>query len=73
MIKEMNLERPMLYMHINLTSSISTDLAFDLSDDVREMTWEETKTYREEHPYEVLSKDDKFDYGSRKIRIKKTI
>lgn len=48
-------------------------LHIDLSDDVREMTWEETKTYREEHPYEVLSKDDKFDYGSRKIRIKKRI
>ena len=48
-------------------------LHIDLSDDVREMTWEETKTYREEHPYEVLSKDDEFDYSSRKIRIKKTI
>ena len=48
-------------------------LHIDLSDDVREMTWEETKTYREEHPYEVLSKDDAFDFGSRKIRVKKTI
>lgn len=48
-------------------------LHIDLSDDVREMTWVETKTYREEHPYEVLSKDDEFDYSSRKIRIKKTI
>ena len=48
-------------------------LHIDLSDDVREMTWEETKTYREEHPYEVISKDDEFDFGSRKIRVKKTI
>lgn len=48
-------------------------LHIDLSDDVREMTWVETKTYREEHPYEVLSKDDEFDYSSRKKRIKKTI
>lgn len=48
-------------------------LHIDLSDDVREMTWVETKTYREEHPYEALSKDDEFDYSSRKIRIKKTI
>ena len=48
-------------------------LHIDLSDDVREMTWVETKTYREKHPYEVLSKDDQFDYSSRKIRIKKAI
>ena len=48
-------------------------LHIDLSDDVREMAWVGTKTYREEHPYEVLSKDDEFDYSSRKIRIKKTI
>lgn len=48
-------------------------LHIDLSDDVREMTWVETKTYREKHPYEVLSKDDEFDYSSRKKRIKKTI
>lgn len=48
-------------------------LHIDLSDDVREMTWEETKTYREVHPYEVLSTDDEFDIGSRKVRIKKTI
>lgn len=48
-------------------------LHIDLSDDVREMTWVETKTYREKRPYEVLSKDDQFDYSSRKIRIKKAI
>ena len=35
-------------------------LHIDLSNDVRKMTWDETKTYREEHPYEILSKDDDF-------------
>lgn len=48
-------------------------LHIDLSDDVKEMTWEETKVYREEHPYEISSKDDDFDFSSRKIKIKKTI
>jgi peptide deformylase len=48
-------------------------LHIDLSDDVRKMTWEETKSYREEHPYEILSKDDKFDFDLRKVEIKKTI
>lgn len=32
-------------------------LHIDLADDVKEMTWEETKKYREKHPYQVLSKD----------------
>lgn len=48
-------------------------LHIDLSDDVRQMTWDETKTYREAHPYEVLSKDDEFDFTARKVKIKKTI
>lgn len=48
-------------------------LHIDLSADVRKMTWEETKSYREEHPYEILSKDDKFDFDLRKVKIKKTI
>lgn len=48
-------------------------LHIDLSDDVREMTWEETKTYREQHPYEILSKDDKYDLVSRKVIINETV
>ena len=43
-------------------------LHIDLSNDVREMTWEETKTYREQHPYKILSKDGKFDYEARRIK-----
>ena len=43
-------------------------LHIDLSDDVREMTWDETRIYREEHPYEVLSKTDEFDFDTRKVR-----
>ena len=43
-------------------------LHIDLSDDVREMTWEEARTYREQHPYEILSKDDKFDFETRRMR-----
>ena len=43
-------------------------LHIDLSDNVQLMTWEEAKMYREKHPYEVLSQDDKFDFESRKIR-----
>ena len=35
-------------------------LHIDLSNDVRKMTWDETKKYREEHPYEIISKDDDF-------------
>lgn len=43
-------------------------LHIDLSDDVSEMTWDETKIYREEHPYEVLSRTDEFDFDTRKVR-----
>ena len=43
-------------------------LHIDLADDVRQMTWEETKLYRDKHPYEVLSKDDEYSFGSRVIK-----
>ena len=48
-------------------------LNIDLSDDIREMTWEETKTYREQHPYKILSKDYKYDFESRRIRHFRTL
>lgn len=32
-------------------------LHIDLADDVTEMTWDETKDYRDKHPYEIISKD----------------
>lgn len=48
-------------------------LHIDLADDVREMTWEETKMYREQHQYEILSKDAKYDFDLRKVKTKKTI
>ena len=48
-------------------------LHIDLSDDVREMSWDETKTYREEHPYEVLSRDDEYDFETRKVTHKKIV
>ena len=32
-------------------------LHIDLANDVTEMTWDETKDYRNKHPYEVISKD----------------
>lgn len=35
-------------------------LHIDLADDVRKMTWEETKVYREKYPYEILSKDNEY-------------
>ena len=35
-------------------------LHIDLADDVRQMTWDETKIYREQHPYQVLSKSDEY-------------
>lgn len=38
-------------------------LHLDLSDDVRKMTWEETKEYREQHPYEILSKDENYNFS----------
>ena len=44
-------------------------LHIDLSDDVRKMTWEQTKSYREKHPYEILSKDGKFDFETKKFKI----
>ena len=31
-------------------------LHIDLADDVRKMTWDETKEYRDSHPYKILSK-----------------
>ena len=43
-------------------------LHIDLSDDVREMTWEETRIYRQQHPYEIICKDEKFDLDARRIR-----
>ena len=45
-------------------------LHIDLSDDVKEMTWEETKIYRDKHPYEILSRDGEFNLESRKIKNK---
>ena len=39
-------------------------LHIDLADNVKEMTYEEKKKYRVEHPYEVLSKD--CDYNPKK-------
>ena len=48
-------------------------LHIDLADDVREMTWDETRSYREKHPYEILSKDNQYKLSERKIRTKKTI
>lgn len=35
-------------------------LHIDLANDVRKMTLEETKKYREEHPYEILSKNEDY-------------
>ena len=35
-------------------------LHIDLADDVREMSYEETKTYRNAHPYEIISKEGEF-------------
>ncbi|MBP3635079.1 MAG: peptide deformylase [Bacilli bacterium] len=35
-------------------------LHIDLAPDVCEMTLEETKTYRDQHPYEILSKDNEY-------------
>ncbi|MBR3697370.1 MAG: peptide deformylase [Clostridia bacterium] len=46
-------------------------LHIDLSNDIRNMTWEETRDYREKNPYEILSKDDKYDFNLRKVIIKK--
>lgn len=43
-------------------------LHIDLADDVRKMTWEETRAYREKNPYEIISKDNNFDYHKRKIK-----
>lgn len=43
-------------------------LHVDLSDDIQKMTWEETRVYRLKHPYKILSKDDKFDFESRKVK-----
>jgi len=48
-------------------------LHVDLVDDIREMTWDETRSYREQHPYEVLSKDAKYNLNERKIKTKKLI
>ena len=48
-------------------------LHIDLADDVREMTWDETKCYREQHPYEILSKDTNYNLSERKIKTKKII
>lgn len=48
-------------------------LHIDLSADVRKMTWEETKIYREIHPYEIKSKDDKYEFESRIIRYDRNI
>ena len=42
-------------------------LHIDLSDDVKEMTWEETKTYREQHPYEIISKTCDYNDNVRKL------
>ncbi len=41
-------------------------LHIDLAEDVCEMTLEEAKAYREEHPYEVISKDDDYQLIKRK-------
>ena len=37
-------------------------LHIDLADDVRQMTWDETRAYREHHPYQILSKDDEYNF-----------
>lgn len=37
-------------------------LHIDLASDVMEMTLEETKIYRDKHPYEIISKDREFSY-----------
>ena len=42
-------------------------LHIDLSDDVKKMTWEETKTYREQHPYEIISKTCDYNDNVRKL------
>ena len=43
-------------------------LHIDLADDVRQMTWDETKLYRQQHPYQVLSKDEEYSFQKRIIR-----
>ena len=43
-------------------------LHIDLADDIREMSWEETRSYREKHPYEIISKDNKFEFCKRKTK-----
>lgn len=40
-------------------------LHIDLAKDTRQMTWEETREYRDEHPYEVLSEDEEYDFQNR--------
>ncbi len=42
-------------------------LHIDLSDNVYEMTLDETRIYREEHPCLVLSKDDDYDFKKRNV------
>lgn len=41
-------------------------LHIDLAPDVTEMTWEETKDYREKHPYDILSKNEEYTLIKRK-------
>lgn len=36
-------------------------LHIDLADDVRRMTWEETKNYREKYPYKIIAKDGEYE------------
>lgn len=42
-------------------------LHIDLADDVRRMTWEETKIYRSKHPYEIISKEGEYKVEKRRI------
>lgn len=42
-------------------------LHIDLSNNIRKMTWEEAREYREKHPYEVLSKEGEYDFRIHKF------
>lgn len=43
-------------------------LHIDLADDLRQISLDETRRFRERNPYKVISTDERYDFNSRKIK-----
>lgn len=42
-------------------------LHIDLAENIQKMTLDETRQHREEHPYEVILKNDEYNYSLKKL------